>query len=42
MLPMMQPRHIMMANGQTEPRTMNMMAAEMFAPKPTTVFNALI
>lgn len=42
-LPMVQPRHIMMANGQyTDPRMMNMIAAEMFAPKPTTVFNALI
>ena len=42
-LPMVQPRHIMMANGQsTEPRMMNMTAAEMFAPNPTTVFSALI
>lgn len=31
------------ANGQyTDPRMMNMIAAEMFAPKPTTVFSALI
>ena len=42
-LPMIHPMHIMMANGQyTDPRMMNMIAAEIFAPKPTTVFNALI
>ena len=42
-LPMIHPMHIMMSNGQyTDPRMMNMIAAEIFAPKPTTVFNALI
>ena len=42
-LPMVQPMHIMMANGQqTEPRITNMTAAEIFAPKPITVFYALI